>query len=528
MALTKAHNRIIEGVSVNVLDFGAVADGVTDSSSAFQAAIDSLPARGGNVLVPRGEYLLASGILLDKAGSISLLGEGGMGYNANASTRLYFTGTGPCVTIGSASATNHNGKHLSKLYIEGNNSAGQIGIKVLRNNSNFFEMVRINEMLGAGSIGFEFDGTGDATIINELLQCGIRKVTTGLKLTKSTSVRVNGGYWNAVGGSVGIDCISDDTFIAEGVNFDGWPVAIETANAAAEFRGIRVVGCRFEGNALGINLGALVSVATCSANYFNNGGSGTSIVVDAGAGNIKLNGNVVHNITAGVGAFIVDDDWNAEGTDAEKFEADIFAGRGLSTIPMTGLATAVAGTGAVTQNPASLSITTGATAASTALARTGADVGWSAGKAVNVINWSKKVIVSFRVSRVSAGSANAKFRFSIGKSTGDGIGDLSSKGIGVTFNRFQPIAAVHDGSSLTTANIEAFNLDVATHDFRIVSLGDGTVRFYLNGALKATLTGGPTGDSTAGDTVLQIEADNGADAVANAILTHDVRVYVEQ
>lgn len=41
---------------VNVLDFGATGDGVTDDTDAIQDAIDALPAEGGTVLFPAGTY----------------------------------------------------------------------------------------------------------------------------------------------------------------------------------------------------------------------------------------------------------------------------------------------------------------------------------------------------------------------------------------------------------------------------------------------------------------------------------------
>jgi hypothetical protein len=56
MALTKAHNRMIEGAAVNVKDFGAKGDGVTDDTAAIQAAINA----GNLSTVPSGTYLISS------------------------------------------------------------------------------------------------------------------------------------------------------------------------------------------------------------------------------------------------------------------------------------------------------------------------------------------------------------------------------------------------------------------------------------------------------------------------------------
>ncbi|MCC7145489.1 MAG: right-handed parallel beta-helix repeat-containing protein [Phycisphaeraceae bacterium] len=46
--------------SMNVLNFGAAADGVTDDSAAIQRAIDAAAAHQGTVLIPPGQYAAAS------------------------------------------------------------------------------------------------------------------------------------------------------------------------------------------------------------------------------------------------------------------------------------------------------------------------------------------------------------------------------------------------------------------------------------------------------------------------------------
>lgn len=58
MALTKVTYSMIEGAVANILDFGAVGDGVADDTAAIQAAIDATNAAGGGVVFfPEGQYV---------------------------------------------------------------------------------------------------------------------------------------------------------------------------------------------------------------------------------------------------------------------------------------------------------------------------------------------------------------------------------------------------------------------------------------------------------------------------------------
>jgi len=86
MALTKAHNRMIEGAAVNVKDFGAVGDGVTDDTAAIQAAIDA----GTSIVFPSGSYVITSSITIGSNksidfGSATLIKSWDAGENTGAS-----------------------------------------------------------------------------------------------------------------------------------------------------------------------------------------------------------------------------------------------------------------------------------------------------------------------------------------------------------------------------------------------------------------------------------------------------------
>ncbi len=53
--------RMIEGAPVNVKDFGAKGDGVTDDTAAIQDALNT----GGDVYIPEGVYIVTSLLLTD-------------------------------------------------------------------------------------------------------------------------------------------------------------------------------------------------------------------------------------------------------------------------------------------------------------------------------------------------------------------------------------------------------------------------------------------------------------------------------
>lgn len=91
MTLTKATYAMINGAPLNVLDFGAVADGVTDDYAAIQAAITAATnAGGGTVFIPAGTYKVNSTLTLTPISSYIDVYIQGAGMGA---TILDFSGT---------------------------------------------------------------------------------------------------------------------------------------------------------------------------------------------------------------------------------------------------------------------------------------------------------------------------------------------------------------------------------------------------------------------------------------------------
>jgi hypothetical protein len=85
---TDVKTRLANSLILNVKDYGATGDGVTDDTTAIQNTINALPARGGVVYFPMGSYLISSTLSLPSGDKpVFLIGDG-RGSSAGKGTEI--------------------------------------------------------------------------------------------------------------------------------------------------------------------------------------------------------------------------------------------------------------------------------------------------------------------------------------------------------------------------------------------------------------------------------------------------------
>lgn len=207
MALTKAHNRMVSDAPVNVKDFGAVADGTTDDSAAFAAAIAASWSTGNSLYIPAGNYVAKmtippAGVGEYRGDTFIVYGDGApngfLGEPDVTGTRITSPDTSPALTYDNtlgASVAAGNHVYIRNIRFNGN-SANPV---VLLDRFSDFSVISECEVkqLGTGDgiqIEHGYGGTiRDCHVMNADVLAPHGTARTGTGVSVSISSALSGG-----------------------------------------------------------------------------------------------------------------------------------------------------------------------------------------------------------------------------------------------------------------------------------------------------------------------------------------------
>lgn len=181
-----------------ITNYGAKGDGKTDCSVIINDLISKLPASGGSIVIPAGDFLLNSPIKINKS-FVTIRGVNpGLRSNVDVQlANLLNPGGGskliiknsavaievPVVPDANGQKNRISGVVIKSLLIAGTSSANQTGINILQDNDGFRVDNVIGINLGTGIIA----NAADAMIINS---CWISEC--------KNSIRLNNGIQNMI------------------------------------------------------------------------------------------------------------------------------------------------------------------------------------------------------------------------------------------------------------------------------------------------------------------------------------------
>jgi hypothetical protein len=242
--------------TVSVKDFGAVGDGVADDTAAIQAAIASLPARGGIVIFPAGKFLTTSKIVIPSFVTIKGTGQFG-GNNAydEGSTTIYANHSGTAIfsLVGSISCTISDlclqsvsgGPYPQSGLLLGRNSAASAG---------FHKIIRVS-VYGSYQVANVYSIASETNYFEDLNIWNYGQSVTGIHGYYSAAQNINGTMTETLVTSSNLD----NTFIRFScINASG------NANSACIYldTSSQMGGFSFVGSYLTAAAGSYVTIAS--------------------------------------------------------------------------------------------------------------------------------------------------------------------------------------------------------------------------------------------------------------------------
>jgi hypothetical protein len=266
MSLTKVSYSMITGASVNVLDFGAVGNGVADDTSEIQAAIDYAASLtyGATVVFPSGAYLTTNTIVVPYKVDLFGLAEGARsGTSQNYGAVIIKSHANDAMLFNKAVT---GPQTVTNICIEGNVAANTAGNGFVINTMDV--VLRRCKCFNIKGISFVVgNGPPPGSYANELDDCYANTTTTATCAFYIDSTDFRGRKLLSDGSLIAIDFSTNAT---------NWSIR------DCRFEGFTNAGARIV-NAQGVTSGRVYFAGTNATGLFG-------VLVEGSASNIRLNG----------------------------------------------------------------------------------------------------------------------------------------------------------------------------------------------------------------------------------------------
>jgi len=186
--------------------------------------------------------------------------------------------------------------------------------------------------------------------------------------------------------------------------------------------------------------------------------------------------------------------------------------------------TAIVNSATVTINPRYIDLRTGALANSTG--RAGFRFyGSVAGQGISRVQWDRVIVWNFRYTDLSTYTTNGQGWVTYGTQVADAVADPTCRSIGIRQDNDDLFGIAHNGTILTSVDLNTKIGSTATRDIVIVA-NNGHVTWYVNNVNVGDTALGPTGLSGNFEHAMRVCVTNGADTARHRVFVASSKIYI--